>query len=138
MDNKALILFDGVCNLCNGAVRFIIRHDVHAYFQFASLQSPQAKKVLRDKGIEGEGMNSLALIENGVIYRKSTAVLKIFRHLSGLWKACNLFLVIPRFVRDGIYDFISRNRYRWFGKKSVCMVPKPEWRTRFIDEKPQE
>ncbi len=133
MDGKALILFDGVCNLCNGAVRFIIKRDIHAHFQFASLQSTQAKEILNNKGVKEKRMNSLALIENGIIYRKSTAVLKIFRHLSGLWKVCSWFLVIPKFIRDGIYDFISRNRYRWFGKRAMCMAPKPEWKDRFLD-----
>lgn len=136
MDDKALILFDGVCNLCNGAVQFIIKRDKNEYFQFAPLQSDHARKIIEKSRLDElkkEDLKSLILVENGQVYHRSTAVLRISRHLSGGWKLCSLFLIIPRFLRDGLYDFAARHRYRWFGKKSECMVPDPSLKTRFID-----
>lgn len=132
MHTKAIILFDGICNLCNGAVQFIIRRDPKAYYSFASLQSDYAQRILPKAEIQNEDMNSLLLIENGKTYRKSTAVLRISRHLSGGWKVCSIFLIIPRFIRDGLYDFIAGHRYKWFGKKAQCMTPKPEWIGQFL------
>lgn len=132
MEPVAIVLFDGICNLCNRAVQFIIKHDPGGYFSFASLQSGYAKERLAENGITGD-IHSLVLIENGRSYHKSTAVLRIFHHLSGIWRILGFLLVIPRFIRDGVYDWIARHRYQWFGKKTTCMIPDPPVQDRFLE-----
>jgi len=128
----AIVFFDGVCNLCNGAVRFIIRRDKHHYFQFSSLQSDFAKGYLSEKGFQINKMESILLAEGDKIYNKSTAVLRISRHLSGAWKICASFLIIPRFIRNGLYDYIAKHRYAWFGRREECMIPDESVRDRFL------
>ncbi len=128
-----IILFDGVCNLCNGAVQFILKRDPSEYFKFASLQSDYAEKLMAERGIERKvGNSTLILIENGEWYFRSTAALRICGHLSGAWRICYLFLAIPRFIRDGLYDYISRHRNKWFGKREQCMVPDQSVKHRFL------
>ena len=129
---KSIVLFDGVCNLCNSAVQFIIRHDPNAHFQFASLQSPQAQKCLAGHRLEGYS-ESIVLVEDSKIYNASTAALRIARRLSGLWSLFYVFIIIPRPIRDWVYSIIARNRYRWFGRRDECMVPTPNLRERFLD-----
>lgn len=125
-----IIFFDGVCNLCNGAIQFIIQHDTHAYFKFAPLQSKTAAQYL---GTQRAGsMNTIILIEDGVIYDKSTAVLRIAKKLNSPWSWCYGFIYIPRFLRDFFYNLVSRSRYRIFGKKAHCMIPTPELQSRFL------
>ena len=129
MNNSAIILFDGVCNLCNGVVTFIIRRDPKGYFRFASLQSEAARKILgRDAGLE-----TILLVENEVVYSRSAAALRIAKKLSGLWPLLYVFIVVPRPIRDVVYNFIARNRYRWFGKQAACMVPTAELKRRFLE-----
>lgn len=137
MKEKAIILFDGVCNLCNGVVQFVIKHDPDAYFSFAPLQSDKGRQILAEKekypdGKHPASIRSIVLIENGHLYTESTAALRIARHLSGMWKYLSVLLLLPRFMRDPVYHFIARNRYRWFGKKEECMVPDPEIKERFM------
>lgn len=129
---KAIILFDGVCNLCESSVQFVLLRDKNAYFKFASLQSDIAQKFLNKKGMNATHFKSIVLIENGKIYQRSDAALKIARKLSGGWKLLYAFIIVPRFIRDGVYDFIAANRYKWFGKKEGCMIPAPEWQNRFL------
>lgn len=131
-DTKALILFDGVCNLCNSSVQFILLHDERAYFQFASLQSAFASEILTRHGLKTSNFDSIVLIKNNQVYQRSDAALLIAKQLSGAWKILCIFLIIPRFIRDAVYNFVAKNRYRWFGKKSECMLPKPEWKERFL------
>lgn len=131
MKPKSIILFDGVCNLCNKAVQFIIRHDKNGYYSFASLQSDFAKELLSKFGNRND-LKSIVLIEGEYLFIKSTAVLKICRHLSGGWKSAQVFLLVPRFIRDAVYDIIARNRYRWFGKRKECMLPSEELKKRFL------
>ncbi len=131
--SQSVVLFDGVCNLCNGAVRFIIERDKKAAFSFASLQSEQAKSLLSGSDIDYAALKSILLVEEHVIYSKSDAVLRIAARLSGLWPMISFFRFIPRFIRDAIYDWIARNRYRWFGKEETCLLPSPELRQRFLD-----
>jgi predicted DCC family thiol-disulfide oxidoreductase YuxK len=129
-----VVLFDGVCNLCSASVRFIAARDRDAFFRFASIQSDVAKELLREHGVaiaEGDP-RSIVLIEDGRVLEGSTAALRIARHLNGIWKLGWVLLVVPRFLRDAVYDFIAKRRYRWFGKKDVCMVPTPELRARFL------
>ena len=130
--NKKLILFDGVCNLCNASVNFIIKHDQKKQFLFASLQSDAAKEILlqfRKKKID---FTSIILIKNGVYYEKSTAALLISKQLNNGYKLIYFLIIIPKFIRDKIYMVISKNRYKWFGKKNTCMMPSNEIKDRFL------
>lgn len=128
---KGILLFDGVCNVCNGFVQFVIKRDPAGYFQFASLQSEEGKKLLQQYGLP-ETLETVVLIENNTAYTYSTAPLRTARKLKGFWKFGYVFLIVPRFIRDAVYRFIARNRYRWFGKKESCMMPSPDVQSRFI------
>ncbi|MFJ6413515.1 thiol-disulfide oxidoreductase [Terribacillus saccharophilus] len=131
MDNKAIILFDGVCNLCNSSVQFIIKHDKDAYFKFASLQSDFGGQLKVNKQIP-DHVDSIILVENGRVYMQSSAILRIARHLDGAWKLSAAALIIPRPIRDLIYRYVARNRYRWFGRQDQCMLPSPDLKERFL------
>ena len=132
---KKLILFDGVCNLCNGAINFVIKRDRNDVFRYASLQSDLGKKLLAERDISPEAIDSIVLIEPGVAYYvKSDAATEIAGHLGWPWKGIRLFnYIIPGSIRDSLYDLIARNRYRWFGRKDQCMVPTPSLRAKFLD-----
>ncbi|RBP45454.1 putative DCC family thiol-disulfide oxidoreductase YuxK [Roseimicrobium gellanilyticum] len=129
-----IILFDGVCNLCAWAVRFIIERDPRGVFRFASLQSPVGQELMQKHGLNPSQLDSFVLVENDCAYSESTAALRVARHLGGAWPLFYGAIVLPRFVRDPIYKLIARNRYRWFGKKDTCMIPTPELRARFLDQ----
>lgn len=126
------ILFDGVCNLCNGAVRFVIRHDKKERFVFSPLQSRVATSLLAGLAPTVK-KDSVVLIENGTIYTRSTAILRIARRLGGGWPLLYGFIIIPPFLRDGIYDIIAKYRYRFFGKQEKCMVPSAADSRRFVE-----
>jgi predicted DCC family thiol-disulfide oxidoreductase YuxK len=128
----AVVLFDGVCNLCNASVNFIIDRDPGGYFRFASLQSDVAARLLRKAGRPDPGLESIVLVEGGKVYYRSDAILRIARNLKGAWPLMRIFSVIPRTLRDRIYDWIAKNRYRWFGKRDSCRIPTPELRARFL------
>ncbi|MGZ8536773.1 MAG: thiol-disulfide oxidoreductase DCC family protein [Flavisolibacter sp.] len=127
-----IILFDGVCNFCNGMVNFAIRHDKKKQLRFAPLQSEAGQKLLADYNLSQEIFESFILIENGKMYQKSTAALRVVRFFPWYWQELQILRIIPPFIRNAIYDFIARNRYKWFGKKDVCMIPSPELRSRFL------
>jgi predicted DCC family thiol-disulfide oxidoreductase YuxK len=127
-DRGAIILFDGVCNLCTGSVRFVIERDSRKQFRFASLQSPVAERLLG----QHDALESMVLIAGGKTYRKSTAALLVARRLDGLWPLLSVLLVVPRPLRDAAYDWIGRRRYRMFGKREACWVPRPELADRFL------
>lgn len=129
---ERIVLFDGVCNLCNQSVQFIIKRDPNACFTFASLQSDFGKELLKKHGIE-EDTDSFVLIENDKSYIKSSAALRVCCKLKGAWKFFVLFFIVPRPVRDFLYDIVAKNRYRWFGKHESCMLPTPETKKRFIN-----
>lgn len=131
--DKPIILFDGVCNLCNASVQFIIKRDSKEYFLFSSLQSDAAQAILLQYKLENLDFNTIILLEDGIIYDKSTAILKIMRKLSGFYKLGYLFIVVPKFIRDFVYKIISKNRYKWFGKRDSCMIPTEELKLRFIE-----
>lgn len=132
-DNHPVILFDGVCNLCNASVQFIIKRDPAEKFRFASLQSSYAKSLLAPLGLDPEKeLFSIILVEQGRLYRRSDAALRIARQLTGLWPIVYALKIIPRFVRDSVYNWIARNRYRFFGKKDECMIPTPSLKMRFL------
>src|SRR5687768_5075707 len=127
-----IILFDGVCNLCNGFVRFLIRRDPQNRFRFASLQSVTGRRLLREHGFPEHPLNSVVYIKDGRSYQTSEAVLEILKTLGGAWSILGLFRLVPRGIRDGMYRFIARRRYRWFGKKEACMIPTPQLQHRFL------
>ncbi len=128
----SIILFDGVCNLCNGAVNFVIKRDPGNVFKFAPLQEKQGALLLKTHAIDIQKLDSIVLIENGNVYIKSSAALRIARKMSNLWPLFFVLLIIPRFIRDGVYDFIAKNRYKWFGKKEQCMIPTPGLKEKFL------
>lgn len=128
-----IILFDGFCNLCSGVVKFILRNDRKAVFKFAALQSPVIQQLLKKHALLNNSADTFVYFKEGVVYIKSKAALEVLKTLGWPWKVCYLFIIIPRPVSDFIYDLIARSRYRIFGKNDSCMVPKPEYRNRFID-----
>ncbi len=130
----AIVLFDGVCNLCSSSVRFIVERDKHDYFRFASIQSDAGKKLMIEHGIavpDGDP-TSIIVIEDGRAFDRSSAGLRIARRLSFPWWLAYGSIIVPAFIRNVVYDFIARNRYGWFGKTEFCMVPSPELRARFL------
>ena len=127
-----IILFDGVCNLCNSSVVFIINRDSNDLFRFAALQSQVGKELVSKYGIDTSKTDSIILIDGDNFYIKSTAALKISRHLSGAYPLIYGFMIVPNFMRNWVYDLIARNRYRWFGKKDSCMIPTPELNSKFL------
>lgn len=127
-----IILFDGVCNLCNGAVQFVITHDPKEIFRFASLQSEFASDLLKSLNLTPPPTESVLLIENGKIYSQSDAVLRVVARLHGPSKNLRILSFLPKWIRDGLYRFIARNRYRLFGKRNSCMIPTPELGSRFF------
>ncbi|HLC83539.1 MAG TPA: thiol-disulfide oxidoreductase DCC family protein [Bacteroidia bacterium] len=131
-ENFSIVLFDGICNFCNSSVNKIIKHDKKNRFKFAALQSETGKKLLEKHSLDSSKIDSIILIENDSAFIKSTAILKISKHLSGLYPLAYGFIIIPTFIRNVVYDFIARNRYEWWGKKDSCMVPTAEVREKFI------
>lgn len=132
LQGKSVVLIDGVCHLCQGVVRFIIPRDPEARFLFASLQSEAAQALLPADGLTSGPLSTVVLLENGVQYTQSAAVLRIARRLRFPWPLAYLFIAVPRIVRDALYRYVARNRYRWFGKDEQCMLPTPEIRDRFL------
>jgi len=128
-----LILFDGVCNLCNGLVQFIIRRDPKARFKFASLQSEVGRSLLKQFNVDPDLLHSIVVIDNDVAFQRSDAALRIANYLGGGWKILNAFNILPKFFRDACYKVVAANRYRIFGKKDSCMIPAPELKERFIE-----
>ncbi|WP_047983065.1 thiol-disulfide oxidoreductase DCC family protein [Ornithinibacillus californiensis] len=129
---ERIILFDGVCNFCNSSVQFIIKRDPNGLYKFASLQSTTGERLKKENEIP-EDLDSFIYLEGNNVFDKSTAVLKVCKGLKGLWKLCYIFIVIPKPLRDVVYKWIARNRYKWFGKRDSCMLPTPEQRNRFLD-----
>lgn len=136
MQNKKIILFDGVCNLCNGAITFIIKRDKNDVFRYAPLQSEVGKNLAKKHEIDLVKVDSIILVTDQSAVAKSTAALRIAKHLSGGWPLLAVFFILPTFLRNAVYDFIARNRYKWFGKKDACMIPTPELKSKFLDTTP--
>ena len=137
LQDHALVLFDGVCNLCNGAVNFIIDRDPEGYFRFAPLQSEVAQSYLEDPQL-GQELGTIVLVEADETYVRSTAALRIARRLRGPWRLLALALLVPRPLRDAVYSWIAANRYDWFGTQDQCRVPTPELKSRFLDYDPPD
>jgi predicted DCC family thiol-disulfide oxidoreductase YuxK len=129
----SLVLFDGVCNLCNGFVQFVIARDSDGRFQFGSLQSASARRVLELHDLPTPLPDAIVLIDDGQLYTRSTAALRIARQLVFPWPIAYALIIVPRPLRDWIYDLVARHRYRWFGKRAHCMLPAAALRSRFID-----
>ncbi len=132
--NKKIILFDGVCNLCNSSVQFIIKNDKKDNFRFATLQGEIGQKFISERNIDQQKTDSIILIEPGIAYyTKSSAALKIGKCFGGAWKLLWVFEQLPVSIRDFVYDYIAKNRYKWFGQKNECMIPTPELKSKFLD-----
>jgi predicted DCC family thiol-disulfide oxidoreductase YuxK len=132
--SKSVILFDGYCNLCNSQVNSILRFDYKKFFYFSNLDSSFSKKVIKENKVESLEGNTIILYHNNKIIIKSNAAIKIAYLLGGFFKIFIIFKILPNLIRDGIYDVISRNRYRWFGKSDSCYIPKKEILDRFIND----
>ncbi len=130
--SSGIILFDGVCNLCNSSVNFIIDRDKKNKYKFASLQSETGQKYLNKFCLNSKEFDSIVLIENEKYYLRSEAVIKIAKNFNGLWKLLYGFIIIPEPIRDYFYDILANNRYKWFGKKDSCRVPTPELKEKFL------
>ena len=133
MHDHPIILFDGVCNFCNGAINFIIKRDKKRIFRYAPLQSEIGQRLLEQYGFSTTELNSFVLIENGKAYKKTTAALHVYPKLGGGWTLMKLLWAFPSFLRDIVYNIIAANRYRWWGKKETCMVPSAEVRSLFLN-----
>jgi len=133
VETQPVILFDGVCNFCNGAVNFVIKRDRRSRIRFATMQSDAARELLAPYHWPVDDMKSFLFIENGKLYDRSNAALRVCRYLRGGWPLCYGLIIVPKFIRDGIYNWVARNRYKWFGQKDQCMVPTPDVRARFLN-----
>ena len=129
-----LVLFDGVCNLCTHSVRFILEREREPLFRFAAVQSPAGSRLMRDLGLDPEDAETFVLITDGRAYLRSDAAIRIARDLRGAWRWLGAVKIVPRPLRDWIYDLVARNRYRWFGRADECIVPPAEIQARFIIE----
>lgn len=130
--DKPILLFDGVCNLCNGFVQFVIRRDPQAKFRFAALQSEVGQQLLREANMPTDELSTVVLYENGRFYTHSSVPLRVVKKFGGAWPLLYGLVIVPKMIRDGVYNWIARNRYRWFGKQESCMIPTPELKARFL------
>lgn len=128
----SILLFDGVCNLCNGLVRFIIRRDRIARIKFAPLQSQAGQSIIQRFDISGKEINTVVYITGGKHFLKSSAILHLLKDLGNGWRLFYVFIIVPEFLRNFLYNLIARHRYTIFGKKDICMVPKPDIKGRFL------
>ena len=132
MTQQPIILFDGICNFCNNSVIFILKRNIKTPIYFTALQSEVGQRLLTEYELPVNEMESIVFIEQGKAYMQSTAALRICKYLRGLWPLCYGFIIVPKFIRDGIYNWIAKNRYKWFGIRKECMIPTPEMKTRFL------
>ncbi len=129
----AIVLFDGVCNFCEGSVRFVLERDAGARFRFAALQSDAGRALLQRVGLAADHLEGLVVVEGDRVYTKSGAALRVARGLPGLWPLLWVFYVVPAVLRDAVYNAFAARRYRWFGRRDSCFVPSAEVRARFLD-----
>jgi len=127
-----VLLFDGVCNLCNGAVQWVLLRDRRGVFRFAALQSDTGQAMLRQFGFAAEDFDTVVLIDGDRVFTRSDAALEVVRRIGGFWPVLYAFKIIPRPIRDAVYNWVARNRYRWFGRQEQCMLPRKEWMSRFV------
>jgi predicted DCC family thiol-disulfide oxidoreductase YuxK len=131
---KPVLLFDGYCNLCSSSVVFVIKREKRDFFRFASLQSEFAENILKKLDVQDDIPDSLVLVEGSNLYFRSTAALRVAKKLKFPWYLFFVFIVVPPFMRDWVYDFIARQRYRWFGKKQQCFIPEKDVQHKFLSE----
>lgn len=131
--DKKIILFDGVCNLCDSSIQFIIKHDKKDIFRFVALQSDMGLEITKHIGVDTSKIDSILLYEPGkAYYYKAEAALKIAKELGGIYTIISCFSILPNFLTNTVYDYIARNRYKWYGKKDACMIPTPELKAKFL------
>lgn len=132
--DKKIILFDGVCNLCDASIQYVIKHDKDDVFRFVALQSELGQKLLKHIGINPIHIDSIVLYEPGIAYYyKSTAALQIAKGLKGIFTVATVFQILPTGFRDLIYEYVAKNRYQWYGKKESCLVPTPALKSKFLE-----
>src|ERR1700712_2911015 len=131
--NKKVVLFDGVCNLCSNSVQFILKKDKKNQFLFGSLQGEAGQEFLAKFNLPSDTFNSFMLVENDTLYTRSTAALRMLKYLGGGWSLLYAFIIVPKFIRDAVYNWIAKNRYKWFGKKDACWIPTPALKAKFLD-----
>jgi len=132
IENGGVVLFDGICNFCSSSVLFIIKRDPKGYFRFSAIQTESGESIMKKYNIHSDKADSIILIENNMVYYRSSAALRIARKLKGGWKLFYGAMIIPPFIRNFFYDLVARNRYRWFGKRDHCFIPDQNIRERFI------
>jgi len=132
-EEKKIILFDGVCNLCSSSVQFILKHDTKNQFLFGSLQGKAGQDYLNKFNLPADTFNSFMLIDGEKLYTRSSGALRMLMHLGNGWQLLYAFIIVPKFIRDGIYNFIAKNRYKWFGKKEECWLPAEDMKAKFLD-----
>ncbi len=132
MKNKNIIIFDGICNFCNKSVNFIIKRDIEMHFIFTPIQSDVAKKIMNKYNLDSDDIDSIILIKDEICFIKSAAVFEIAKELSGYWFLFGIFKIVPKFMTNFFYDIIASNRYRFFGRKDSCMIPKKKLKNRFL------
>ena len=132
-DDGAVILFDGVCNLCSGFVQFVVPRDTEDKYRFASLQSDVGRELLAEHDLPVDELESVVLLEDGESYQKSAAIIRIAAGLGGAYRLLSPFRYVPRSLRDWVYDFVAEHRYQWFGKKDRCMIPSGDVESRFLE-----
>jgi predicted DCC family thiol-disulfide oxidoreductase YuxK len=133
IQENPIILFDGICNLCNSSVQFVLKHDKQKLFRFASLQSTGGQALLKKYHLPETNFNSFVLIKKGKSFVKSTAALMVAKELAGIIKIVYIFIIVPAFIRNAVYNVIAKNRYKWFGKQESCMMPTPDLQSRFLN-----
>ena len=131
-EKKPVLLFDGVCNLCNASVQWVLLRDKKGVFRFAALQSDVGQSLLGQYNLDAQNFDTVVMVNHDKVYLRSDVPLEIARRLGGFWQLLYAFKIIPRPIRDFIYNWIARNRYRWFGRQETCMLPRPEWKDRFL------
>ena len=131
--DKKIVLFDGVCNLCSSSVQFILKRDKKNQFLFGSLQGESGQAYLQQFNLPADAFNSFMLVEGDQLYSRSSGALRILKYLGGVWPLLYAFIIVPKFIRDAVYDLIAKNRYKWFGKKDECWVPTAALKAKFLD-----
>jgi predicted DCC family thiol-disulfide oxidoreductase YuxK len=132
-EGKKIVLFDGVCNLCSSSVQFILKRDKKNQFLFGSLQGKAGQEYLKKFNLPADTFNSFMLVESDKLYTHSSGALRMLKYLGNGWQLLYAFIIVPKFIRDGVYNIIAKNRYKWFGKKEECWIPSAELKAKFLD-----
>lgn len=133
MEKHPILLFDGVCNLCNGFVQWLIKRDPNRIFRYAALQSETGQQLLKKYELPIDNISTVVLVDSGNVYTHAEVALRIGQRLGGVWALTGIFYLVPRPIRTVVYNWIAKNRYRWFGKQESCMIPTPELKQLFLN-----